>query len=367
MDKIKNSIYYIAFSLLVIVNTLLKSVLIQPPVLFFQVTYVLITILFLVKIILDKPNIKESIIYVILLILMIYLYYITRNKFLVLNLLAFISIKNIDIKKIIKIDIIIKLLFILSHSIFYFYDYIFNNNNILELIHTSSKGTSLYLYFINPNFTSYLVFAIVFDYLFLQEKINIKKIIICTLLIIITFIITRSRTPFIMYLLLLLFYLIKNKKLINCIYYSSYIILSFISLYFLKFSFHTPIYYKLNDLLSGRFGYPRLAFEEIGLSLIPSSSSMQIYGKYIVDNFYDMCFLFLGVITLLIYLVPIIMTPKKGFEKEKKFIIICIIYLFFETLTIKIGVSIFLLLIANIIYNRKGEVKNESNSYSSNI
>lgn len=357
MDKIKNNIYYVAFSLLVIISMLSKSELIKLPNIIFQISYSVIAILFIIKIIFDRPSLKRSLIYSVLLIIMVYLYYVTRNKFFVIDLLAFISIKKVDIKKIIKIDIIIKLIFLLSHGIFYLYDYMFNYDKLTDLIHISGKGTSFYLYFSNPNFVAYYVFAIIFDLLYLSENKSLKTIIICTIAMIITFLITKSRTALLMYVILLVIYFIENKKVINTLYYGSYLFFTGISLYFLKFSFHSQLYYKLNDYLSGRFGYPRLAYEEIGISLIPNANSMEIYNKYIVDNFYDKCFLFLGVITLLLFFIPIIITPKNKFFKEKKFVAICIMYLFFEAILINIGFSIFLLLIANVIFNKEGNEK----------
>ena len=110
----------------------------------------------------------------------------------------------------------------------------------------------------------------------------------------------------------------------------------------------------MNKLLSNRLLFSINAYAQTGLNVLPRTLETRFFDTYIIDNYYVRCFINYGLLTLLLFYIPIVMVPRKGFEKEKKFSILSTIYLFFENVTINVGIALPYVFLADIIFNKKG-------------
>jgi len=146
-----------------------------------------------------------------------------------ISLLAIVAIKNVDIKKIVKIDIVIKLIFLCTHASLYLIDYLLNYDAIKNLIIFSSKGASHALYFSNPNTVGAIVLLLVLDILFLKKNLNKKHLALGFLALIISYLICRSRTPFFIYIIFIALQFVKNIKVTNLLGKYTYFALGLIT------------------------------------------------------------------------------------------------------------------------------------------
>lgn len=355
-----NSLYYIAFILLVILRFINISTLLNIPVIINYIILIISSLLFAIKILLDSHSLKEYILFLVLLLLSLYLYTKFNIYYFFTTLLSIYAIKNINIVKIVRIDVFLKVSLLLSNFIIYFSNYLFYNSSVIETVKYSIKGISHSLYFRNPNTVGALVLWLIIDIFYLiskKRKLKIYDYINGGILIIISYLVCKSRTPVYSYLIFVILLNIRSEKLIYLLSKYSYFILSILSLFIITSNFNNGIYSAfytaLNNAFSSRLGYSLMAYNTYGISLLPNLLSVNISNELIIDNFYVKCFVMYGIITLLSIGIINMFIPKKGYSKEKIIFIVSSIYLFFETVTISTGFSTALLLISYCIFNKK--------------
>ena len=111
------------------------------------------TVLFVVKIILDKHKRSLLLFEIAIYLLAIGIRVAGGPTFLMVSCLAFMAMKDVNIKTVIKIDITVKSFFLLTHVIIFAVDYLSGVEAVWDYIAFSEKGTTIALYFRNPNTT----------------------------------------------------------------------------------------------------------------------------------------------------------------------------------------------------------------------
>ena len=352
-----NIIYYIAFLLAVCQRLIINSTLINISTLTNFVLVLIISLLFVIKIITDKHTLLELIAIFIAVLCFLYIYIKIEESLLLISFLGFVAIKNVNIRTVVKIDLIIKLIFLLSHSALYFINYSLDFSSISSMIIYNSKGISHALYFKNPNNAGYIMLWIIFDIIYLKRQLKFWNIVLLTTLMYFGYSITKTRTAFYTYLIFIIMYYVKNYRVLDFVQKSSYLICVGLSYYVVRYmSIGSDLYQKLNNLFSNRLGYSIQAFNETKMNILPNFLNQDFFSTYVIDNFYVRCFIYYGLITLLLFYIPNLFIPNKKYLLEKKIFIVTNIYLFFENVAINIGCSVAYLIMADIIFNKKREV-----------
>ena len=354
----KNTLYYFAFSLTAILHMLRASALIDLSDEFYQFATLVISALFAGKILMDGHTRKELAFIFLSVIAIVLLYILGAPAFLVMFFLASISIKNIEIKKIIQIDLIIKSIFLISHALLFYLDYITGESGALAFISESTKGgLENSLYFINPNNTGMIGVWIALDWLLLIKDKKLKDYIFPTLFVAIVFLITFSRTAVGIYFVYLILQFIKNKKILSIMSKVVFPICAVASVFIVTMlSFSDTIVMQIDSFLSGRIWYSITAYNVMGAHFLPFSQGNEFLETYIIDNFYIKCLVYYGIAVMLIYFIPYVLLPKKSDKEIKRISIVSGVCMLFENTTANVGLAIPYLVMADSINN--GE-KNE--------
>ena len=358
-------LYYIAISILFFVITAGWSSLINLGILY-NVSISFSLLLLLIYFLSYRHNFKQLLIIFILLIILAYTFIKTKNPIFLVNFMLIISSKNIDIKRVIKIDIFIKLFFLIYHSVFYIFNLFFELGFIDNIYFTTAHGLRQSLFFSGPNALSAIVFWLIIDYLFLnKDKKIIRKSIICIIPLFICYIFAKTISTFYLYFVYLFLISISKldlgKKIINIMHYSVGDILfgfSFLIVVFSNFiisHFYTA-FEIVDKLLSNRLIYSVRAYNEYGLNLLANIPALINKDKYIIDNFYILTIISYGIIIYLVLSLISKMFHKKADIYSKIIIIVAFIYLFFEALSFNGGLCIFITLLGYLFYKDK---KNE--------
>jgi len=362
MKHSRNSfIYYIAFILFASLRLCNSSTIINFPLAFNYSIIMLCLVLFVLKIMLDNHTIKEYLILLFLTVFFVYIYYTTKNIDFLIGLVAIVAIKNVNIKNVIKIDIFVKLFFLLTHGLLYLSDYLFNYDAIKNFIIISSKGTSHALYFSNPNTVGALSLLLVLDFLMLKKDIKKFDLLVGMAVVLFSYVICKSRTALLIYVVFMGLYWIKNMKIMNGFSKYSYFGLALISFIIVNYiDKSNSLLLTFNKLFSNRLIYSIAAYKHYGLSMLPTSSANNFIEIFTIDNFYVRCFINYGVIALLLTGIISMKIPKEGFKMEKAVFIVACFYLFFEAVIINIGFAVPFLIMGSIsIYKQGIEEKNE--------
>lgn len=380
--KIRNeTIYLIAFSLycfmaltggseLILLNDTVKIAI-----------YGIIIILLGLKFITQHISIKKILIYVIIGGVTLYAYLKLDAIFFLMNFLMIISVKDVEVKKIIKTDIAIKCIFLIFHIISYGIDYFFDYNKVQELIMNDGIRIRHAFYFTHPNIISAIIFWLIMDIYYLTKQIKLKHIIMGILLMLVSYSFTKSRTTVFLFILFLIAFfigkIIKNKK----VYYK---IIDLTYKYIIEFttliSILMGILYKyniylirtlLNSLTSGRVYSAYAAFTDFGINLFCNSKALKIEKYLIIDNFYVRCAVLYGLIFVILFAImtKLVRSKDEKYIKEKIMVIILAISLFSEYSGIIIGNAIPLLLLGKLIVDKdeNNERKKESIDYNTNL
>ncbi len=327
--------------------------------------YVLIMLIFIVKIINTKYKRKQIVPIIIIGLIMAYTSYKLSDYVFLLNYLAIIAIVGVDIKKIIKMDIIAKSLFLIPHSILYFYNYIFNYSAIVPLLTYTQTNVRHNIYFSHPNTAAGIVLWFVIDLIYISKNKKVS-ITIGSFLMLLYYYFTRSRTTLVIYILfLLIIYITKKgiiKKVLAFIEHYLFIIIAILNTIMIptRSFINNPIIINLDKLLSKRIYFTNLAINNFGFHLFANNiSQVLVENSIIVDSFYTRAFVSYGfIILIIIAFLYYVVSKKEKSNIDKAIIIIFPIYLFNELFPFNIGRAIPLLIIGNIIFNNK-EIKTE--------
>lgn len=153
--KKSNSLYYIGIFLVFFINLADISKVINIDGTLRDIVYILIAGILIIKILTSRLFKKEIIPIIILGIINLYTSYILDNYIFVINFLSMIAIRDIEIKKVVKIDLYIKLFYLFVNTIVYWYDYNFNYANVIDtFVYTAKYGIRHSLYF--SHYTTYM-------------------------------------------------------------------------------------------------------------------------------------------------------------------------------------------------------------------
>ena len=353
-----NIMYVVAFSIYGIVSLLGASALIVLDERVKDIAYIVSILLFSIVMLHKKYEKVEYVIYGILCVFTLYTSIRIHKMLFFINLLAIVASKEIELKRVVKVDIVIKTIILLIHCTIYIYQYIFNYAIIEDTIIMDLGRNRHALYFNHPNLVAQIVLWLAFDILYLKQC-DKKSIILTFILLLITYMVTDSRTMFLMYIVFLMLYYGKNlfneknyKKIIDFIQKFSIDILAIFSLILALLS-DKGLYIVglINKLTSGRVYYSVIALDKFGINLFPNVSAINIEDYTLVDNFYIRAMVLFGIIFIILMS---IMTKLIGKDENmilKIIIIVFAINLFSEYNSISIGNAIPLLLMGNIIIN----------------
>ena len=360
--KIKNPtsvLFYVSFFLISMSRMVQASGLVDISEDIMDVFMVIACVLFLIKIAFDKGTVKELLLKVLIAGFAMCLRAFGLPMFIISSCFAFLAMKNVDIKTVIKIDLVVKTMFFMFSAIVFGVDYFTGEERTIEYIYEAKKGTAISLYFKNPNTTGLIGTMIAFDLLYLKDNKRFKDFVLPTLIATITFALTTSRAPFLVYCVYLLLQFIKNGKVLTVIQKLTYPILFGLAFYTVtSVSVGSPVYKFLNPLLSSRIWYSIAAYKSVGMTILPSLANAILLKDYVIDVFYVKCIVRYGLITLLLYYIPHLLLPKNATNEQKRMSIVASLYLFFEDAVTNVGFAIPYLIIADAIFNKRVEDEN---------
>lgn len=367
--KWQETLYAIAFTLYAFMSLAGGSTLISVSTNIKFVIYGMICILLFLEFLTQEYTKKELIVNAIIFAVCALIYVKLDTIFFLMNFLFIMSVKNINIKNVVKTDIVVKCIFLVVHIVAYSIGYATNYNGIQELAMSDDGRIRHAFYFIHPNIMSSIVFWLLLDLYYLKKNMKFINKIASLIIMIVTYYFTRSRTILVLYVVCVVLIgsnsFFKNKK-----NYSK--IISIIYKYIFDFmtviSFLIAILYKynnnfvrkvLNPITSGRVYASYEAIKRYGVTFLYNIKALDFENNLIIDNFYIRSTVLYG----MFFLLMLIIMPKlrnKDYStniKDKIMIIVLAISLFSEYSGIIIGNAIPLLLLGNLIMKKyKGEV-----------
>ncbi|MBR3220464.1 hypothetical protein IKF76_01190 [Candidatus Saccharibacteria bacterium] len=351
-----NICYYTALSLCIAAKMFDISSLLNIPRELDLLMIVLSALFFSVKAIFSIKTRKQLLITAAMLALFLYIYFATGATFVILSFLAAVSITEVNIKNIVKIDIALKAFFLAVHLGFFFMALL-----LFPAYLPATNSIGAYdLYFTNSNSAPILALWLAIDILYISAKPSFKKYLALFVLMLILFFIGKSRTAFFCFIIFSLLHLIKNEKILTIMSRYAYLVSAGISFLIVNIVDKTSLYRTINTMFSSRLGYSIAAYRQTGLVLIPQPGDFNPFEKLIIDNFYVRCIVLYGIITLALYYIPIWLLNKRRAAEEKRISIVTSISLFVEYVACNVGFSIPFLIIASkaLSEQNKKETKN---------
>lgn len=312
-------------------------------------------------------RIKEIAWVVIIFAIVVISYFLSKDNIILKAIMLIIASKDINFKKFIKFDLVIKV-------IFCFIIIIFSQIGIAEnYVILRADGTIRQsLGFSHPNALAAYWLSICCDYIYLAfNKNKIIKLFICTIITFIIGYITDSRTVIIcvslMIILLLYNNYLNNKIIKKIVIFLPYLLfaLSLSSAYLYKSS---DLIKNIDRLLSKRIYYTEQYLQKYDINLfgqkIETVSSVQSrllnISPQILDNSYIVLLLKFGIILLFCSCLLLSLGLKLSYrERDKLLIIILIIFMIvglFENWLIKINYNPFILSFSSLIYRERKKI-----------
>ena len=362
--RILNSklLFYFSYTLLLFKITCEQLDIVENIKNYLTITEILLLV-FCIIIQSRKYNIKTIIIICNLLISTLYSYTVTKNSNIFILVLLIIASKNIDIKKFIKYDIKIKILFLIL-NMFLIYAGIMEN-----AIFFREEGNARYsLGFSSPNTLGAMILSICLELTYINN--NMKKIYTYLLILLVIIIITcNSRSAEIGIILLMILLPIYKKKirLKKIIPYTVIIftILSFFTVYL--YGKGSKFALILDDLLSTRLmcSYNFLNIYDIKL-FGNYFEEVDVWMGYVnsLDNGYIYFILNQGIIIYVIITILNIILMKNLIKNNENIIVAILLVLYsyglMERGVFFITYNVFLLYINEIIFKYEKIKTNKS-------
>ncbi len=353
-------LYYIAIFGVFFINLADISKVINIDGNYRKIIYIAIALLFVLKIITSKISKKEIIPIIILGAINLYTTYVLDNYMFLMNFLAIIAIKDTDIKKIVKIDICVKLFYLAVNTIFYFYDYNFNYYKVANtFVYTKAYGIRHALYFSHPNTACGLAIWCAIDILYAYGR-NLKNYIISILIVAFYFYFTVSRTSIIVFgIFFIALLLCKNetcKKYIHKItrwLIEIFLIITILITIMPEVIHNDKLINNLDKWLSRRITYSNAAYDIYGFHIIANKKSINIEEGLIIDNFYMRSITSYGLIITILLMVMYKYIKKDISDFDLAILFIFPIYLFNELFCYNLGRAIALLVLGNELFNKQ--------------
>lgn len=358
--KKSNSLYYIGIFLVFFINLADISKVINIDGTLRDVVYILIAGVLIIKILTSRLFKKEIIPIIVLGIINLYTSYILNNYMFVINFLSMIAIRDIEIKKVVKIDLYLKLFYLFVNTVVYWYDYNFNYANVIDtFVYTAKYGIRHSLYFSHPNSAAGVAIWCAIDAIYLYDKK--KNMLILTLFIVALYMyFTVSRTALIAFILFLIILFLSNKeKFRNKIFtvmkwlLEIFMIITIILTIMPEVIGNQEFIKSLDKLLSRRISYSNTAYDIYGFNVLPNKDGESLKENLIIDNFYVRAIISYGIIAVIVLMIMYKKIDKNITNKELAILTIFPIYLFSELFTYNVGRSIAMLILADVIFNKR--------------
>lgn len=322
----------------------------------------------------DKYTKKEFAVIFLMLFLGLINLFITKRTTMFLTCLCLAGMKNIDINKLFKGMLKIRLVTFISLVGLSLSGFI--NNNAIEMWRINGYVTRYSLGFGHPNTLHLSLFILISLYIYTYyNKIKLKNIIILTLANIFIGIYSKSLTGIIaVTILLLITYISKlNFKIVKRLILS---IPKYIYIFLLLFSFATallypklPIISDLNLILNGRIAYSAYYLNRYGFSLL--GNNIILDTNAIFDNGYLYLYTQFGIVGLIFIsylLFKIFSNVKKNNDVRKSILLTTyLIYIFTESFSPNIFMNIILFFAGDIIFKKEDIKQNEITNYNKQI
>lgn len=383
LNLITTRIYYINLILLLLkIYYSVSDIIILPNIISKAITFWVIAsymFILLIKTISHRFSKKQCIGYYLILILCFISSIITKDYNIILSYLVVICIKDIDLKKVLKIIIIVNVTMILLHIFLYICNLIFKLKNVRVYYNNESNIRHNFLLG-HPNYFSSIVFWTYASYVYIKyDKIQIIDYILGFVLAIFIQILPKSRTTVIAFAIFILLIFISklNKNITNLllkivakyifIVCSITIITCIVTYKYMNTESYSTIK-KMDTLLSGRIWYSQLAYEKYGCTIIGQFIDYVKPEKHnkpiILDNFYAKSFVNYGVCYLILLSYLFFIKNKRMRKEEYVYVIIFCVIGICETHILNACIGITLLILGDIIQNRnedyeKMEIKGE--------
>lgn len=362
----KKNLFFLCY-FLVLFNIMFSQVIFLSPFLKYLRIISTFLLLFLCLLNFFKMNKTDILIFVILIILSFVTKFVSGTSTILNLVLLIIAFKGIDLDKLIKFDIKIKILFLLIVSILYFLGYTNVNLHYRNGIVRHSMGLS------NPNSFSSFIMSLVFEYTYLnRKKIRIKNLIFILLSILIIDYFSSSRTQIFCILLFFVLILVNKIGIIGKKHKISMFIIKNLFLILTIFSFTIVNLYKngnetikyINTKTSGRISSTSNLIDQYQINLIGNKvelvtsleAKMSNKKQIALDNQYVYFILSYGLISYIIMYLCIRKTVSYAIYEENTFLLYIIIVLLIggimEKFCFEICFNIFLLYFSRVIYNK---------------
>lgn len=382
-NKFFNCLFYICYTLILLcnmfqnVNNTGKYLYIMYKIALFILA--MCTIVNILKI----PK-KSMLISLITLIVALLIYILFDNEMVLLIVLFSISYRNIDIKKIVKYDLLVKIPALLIICALYFAGHTTINNHIRNGIIRQSMG------FANPNTFSAYITSIGIELLFLsKKKLSLKNIAITIFLVFLINYYADSRTQIIgMAIIFILFFInerkknIFNNKISKFICKNMFIIMTIVSLIAINmYSNGNKLAINFDKSTYGRLSIPSTVLRRQKIQLFGNKINeiREIdYSKnklttYQIDNMYLYLLLYLGIIPYLMICYCIKKLVVLLIDSNQTYILcICLLYMIIgmtEKVGIHIQYNLFLISFSNLIFSteiiKKRSISYEVSKYNS--
>ncbi len=370
MKKV-NNIYYLGIILLTVKMWFFITHLFEVSSFVENIFTLSITILFGLKIFFTRSSYKE---FAIISIVGIFIYITSQrimNIDLFLSVLSILAAKDVNLKKVIKYELIINSIFIVIHIFYFIGCYFFEPGKIEYMIDDDSIRYTFFMR--HPNYLGATLLWTISAYIYLHfdDKKNTNLFLIIVTAIFVYFS-CKSKTTFITFIILFILVIRKNKmkmprfaKNVNIIFLISIFASIYIATNYYNFTGQAKVVAdSLNKTLSGRVKFSAIGIKEYGSTLLGryintgDERVLNYYGikKLIIDSFYISCYINYGIFYLIAIEIGLLKLRKKAGEKEFIFLLIFIIVSLTERYVIY-STLVFPLLFFADLYNEKRKEK----------
>lgn len=355
-------LYYMAIFGVFCINLIDISKIINIESTYRTIIYIALALMLVIKIIFTKYSKKQIILIALVGLISCYSTYVLNNYMFIINFLAIVGIKGVNIKTVVKIDIIVKLLFILIHTSIYFYDYINNYEKVATtFVYTQMYGIRHGFYFSHPNTAGGIAIWLAIDIIYVYKNKKMSYII-SSFIVLFFYYFTGSRTMLTIYMMFLVLIFVDRKnptffnEKTNIILRYLIDILAISSILLVlapRIISNTEVIDTIDKILSRRLYYSDWAINLYGFNIFPNADTSILDKNLIVDNFYIRCIISYGIIIYLMLSAKFKLVPKNVKDLDRIILIILPFYLFNELFCYNIGRAIALLVLANAIFNKK--------------
>lgn len=273
-----------------------------------------------------------------------------------------ISLKNVEIKKVIKVLFVLNVTALLIHVVLYIIYLLLDSSSLNFIFRETTKGKIIRysFFFTHPNvFGTYVFWTIAMYYYLYFDKVKNFSYFLTLFLAIGMYVFPNSKTSALAIFLLLFFILLTKKKIkipsVKFIY-----ILIFIFSIISILCAETPLISKIDEGLTGRISIGKIIYDNYGVNLfgVDISTGVEnsnVNGKYytnidIIDSMYYTLLLNYGIFAVLIFTYFVMKYKcEKNNEIEKIFLLMLMIYGISETSCLSPELAFPLLFLSNVL------------------